>query len=86
MLESKDHQQILVARGALDLTFAYDIPVNLRANVKSAPRDALNSNNPRRVEPESGGPPCDFFSAQSVRRSRDNFIVSRAISNFQRAV
>jgi hypothetical protein len=37
MLESKDHQQILVASGALDLTFANDIAVSLMANVKSAP-------------------------------------------------
>jgi hypothetical protein len=37
MLASKDHYQLLVASGALDLTFASHISANKRANVKSAP-------------------------------------------------
>jgi len=37
MLESKDHWQIIDARGALDMTFAYDNCGGWVANVKSAP-------------------------------------------------
>ena len=37
MLESKDHQQVIIASGALDLTFAQDIRGWRVAKVKSAP-------------------------------------------------
>jgi hypothetical protein len=75
----------------LDLTFAYDIAASswrtsnpLHEACEQASHD-LNSNNPLAVEPESGDRPCDVIAVQSVRRRRDNFIVSHAISNFRRA-